>query len=167
VRFKSSTSEENEMAGWSIGDVASQAGLRPSAIRYYERLGVLPPAARASGRRRYGAEVLQRLAVIDVAQRAGFTLGEIRTLCAGIGGRRPSARWRQMAERKLVEVEALLERVREMQRLLEAGLECGCIDLRDCRLLRTEAARRIGEPVTQRGVRRSRRARPTRSAAER
>lgn len=127
------------MAYWSIGEVARRAAMRPSAIRYYERIGVLPVTARASGRRRYSASVLERLAVIDVAQRAGFTLGEIRTLCSGIAPRKPSPRWRAMAQRKLVEVEDLLGRVKEMKRLLELGIACGCVRLEDCELIRNES----------------------------
>src|ERR671921_206234 len=60
----------------SIGEVARRAGLATSAIRYYERAGVLPPAERVGGRRRYGPEAVRRLAVIGIAQQAGFTLAE-------------------------------------------------------------------------------------------
>jgi MerR family redox-sensitive transcriptional activator SoxR len=58
--------------------VAQQAGVNTSLIRYYERIGLLPPPERVSGQRRYDAAVLRRLAVIDVAQRAGLSLDEIR-----------------------------------------------------------------------------------------
>jgi MerR family redox-sensitive transcriptional activator SoxR len=64
----------------TIGEIAARAGLNTSHIRYYERVGVLPTADRESGRRRYHEDVLHRLAIIDVAQRAGFTLDEIRDL---------------------------------------------------------------------------------------
>lgn len=66
----------------TIGQVAARAGLRTSHIRYYERVGVLPPPDRAGGQRRYDEQVLHRLAVVDVAQRAGFTLAEICDLTA-------------------------------------------------------------------------------------
>ncbi len=95
----------------SIGEVAEAAGLAPSAIRYYERAGLLPAAERVNGRRRYRPSVLTRLRVIEVAKRAGFTLAEIRTLMTGFGDDvSPSARWEQLAGRKLEEVEALIER---------------------------------------------------------
>ena len=68
------------MAALTIGQVAARAGLNTSHIRYYERVGVLPKPERASGQRRYDDEVLHRLAIIGVAQRAGFTLDEIRDL---------------------------------------------------------------------------------------
>src|SRR5579884_1835388 len=99
---------------WSIGELGRRAGLNPSAIRYYEKLGLLPPARRASGKRRYDESALTRLAIIDVAQRAGFTLAETRTLLRGFSGKTPpSRRWRELAHRKLSEVEALIARANE------------------------------------------------------
>lgn len=62
----------------TIGEVARRAGLRPSALRYYESVGILSPPQRVSGQRRYDATALQRIALIQLAQRAGFTIAEIR-----------------------------------------------------------------------------------------
>ena len=121
---------------FSIGDVALRAGLNPSAIRYYERIGLLPDSERVSGQRRYDESVLGRLAVIEFAQRAGFTLAETRTLLSGFSTRvPPSARWRSLAQRKLPEVEALIARANGMKRLLEEGLECECLSLEECGVL--------------------------------
>ena len=121
---------------WSIGEVARQAGLRPSAIRYYESAGLLPAPGRVSGWRRYDQTVLTRLAVIELAQRAGFTLAEIRTLLRGFSPNvPPSARWHALARQKVPELEAVIARARAMKRLLEAGLDCGCLRLEDCALL--------------------------------
>ncbi len=125
-----------------IGEVARLAGLRPSAIRYYERVRLLPEAGRVSGRRRYDPSILQRLAVIDLCQRAGFTLAEIRTLWEGFPpSTPPSERWSALAREKLLEVDALIERAQQTKRLLARGLECGCLRLEDCELL----AEQIGE----------------------
>lgn len=63
-----------------IGDLADRTGLTPSAMRYYEKRGLITPAARHGLRRRYSPEVLDRLLVITTAQRAGFSLAEIGTL---------------------------------------------------------------------------------------
>ena len=63
-----------------ISEVAERAGLRPSALRYYESVGLLPPPMRIHGRRSYGPEVLMLLAGIGVAQRAGFKVEEIKQL---------------------------------------------------------------------------------------
>ena len=119
--------------GLSISAVARQAGVRPSAIRYYESVGVLPPPARVNGRRRYGSEVLSRLALIAAAQQMGFTVAEIQTLLHGFSPDTPaSARWRVLAAQKLPEVEALIARAQGMKHLLEEALECGCLTLDAC-----------------------------------
>jgi MerR family transcriptional regulator, redox-sensitive transcriptional activator SoxR len=124
----------------SIGEVARSAGVRPSALRYYEGVGLLPPPARTNGRRRYDGEVLDRLAVVRVAQQAGFTISEIRTLLDGCSeDTPPSERWRVLAEEKLPEVDALIERAQGMKDLLERGLRCECLRLEDCDLVGKEA----------------------------
>ena len=125
--------------GLAIGEVARRAGVNASAIRYYERAGLLAEPGRVNGRRRYGPEVLDLLAVIRVAQRAGFTIAETRTLMNGFSAEDPpSERWRVLAREKLAEVEALIDRARAMQRLLERGLRCECLSIEDCALLEEE-----------------------------
>ena len=124
----------------SIGQVASRAGVRPSALRYYESVGLLPPAERKNGRRRYDGEllreVLDRLEVVRVAQQAGFTISEIRMLLDGFAeDTPPSERWRVLAQAKLPEVEALVERALGMRDLLERGLRCECLRLEECALV--------------------------------
>jgi MerR family redox-sensitive transcriptional activator SoxR len=99
----------------SIGEVARSVGVRPSALRYYESVGLLPAPERINGRRRYDGEVLRevldRLAVVRLAQQAGFTISEIRTLLNGFSENTPpSERWRLLAEEKLPEVDVLIER---------------------------------------------------------
>ena len=69
-----------EDANLRIGEVARAAGVRKSLLRYYEDVGLIAPVLRVSGQRRYDVSVLRRLAVIDVAQRAGLSLEEIREL---------------------------------------------------------------------------------------
>ena len=69
-----------------IGEVARRAGLRPSAIRYYESIGLLPEPARVAGRRRYSPETLRTLSVIAAAQRARLSLSEVRELLAASNG---------------------------------------------------------------------------------
>ena len=123
------------MAEMTIGEAARRAGVRPSALRYYESIGVLPSPKRVSGRRRYDDQVLELLAVVRVAQQAGFAMAEIRTLLHGFSAETPpSARWRALASEKLPEVEALIERALGMKRLLEQGLRCDCLRLADCTL---------------------------------
>ena len=124
----------------TIGEVARRADVRPSALRYYERIGVLPEPGRENGRRRYDKEtlheVLDRLAIVRVAQQAGFTIAEIRTLLDGFSeDTPPSERWRFLAREKLPEVEALIGRAQGMKRVLERGLECECLRIEDCALV--------------------------------
>ena len=128
------------MESMNIGEVARSAGVRPSALRYYEGVGLLPPPERENGRRRYDGEVLRevldRLEVVRVAQQAGFTISEIRTLLNGFAeDTPPSERWRLLAEEKLPEVEALVERALSMKDLLERGLRCECLRLEECSLV--------------------------------
>ena len=120
----------------TIGEVARRAGLRTSALRYYEEVGVLPPAERVSGQRRYDEAVLARLAVIRLAQELGFSVAEIRSLVEGFDEASvPSERWREMATNKLTEVDALITRAEQMKQLLEESLRCGCLTLDACALV--------------------------------
>lgn len=118
----------------SISDVARQMRLRPSAIRYYEKLGILPKAERKSGKRCYDASILYRLAVIQQAREAGFRLPEIKALFFGFQERtRADARWRRMADRKLAELHKLDRQIRSMRILLEKmKANCHCKTLEVC-----------------------------------
>lgn len=119
--------------GLAIGDVARQAGVRTSALRYYESVGLLGPPRRVSGRRVYSADVLDVLRLVQLAKGAGFTVTEIRRLLHGFDRATPaSARWQAMAARKLRDVTELIDRARDMQRVLEALLTCKCVELADC-----------------------------------
>ena len=123
----------------TIGEVARRAGLNASAIRYYEKVGLLAKPERVNGRRHYGPEVLEFLAVVRVAQQAGFTIAETRTLMHGFSAETPpSERWQQLAAEKLPELEAQIERTFAMKRLLERGLRCECLSLEDCALVHDE-----------------------------
>ncbi len=118
----------------AIGEVARQAGVRASRIRYYESIGLLPAPERASGRRRYHAGVLRRLTVIDAAQRIGFTLDEIGQLL-GPGKRPAHERLRTLALHKLPEIEELIERAVTIRKLLVTCAICECDSLDECCIL--------------------------------
>lgn len=83
----------------TIGEIARAAGIATSAIRYYERIGLLPPAKRVNTKRRYDESILQKLAVIRLAQRAGLSIAEIQTLLHD--NNPPSERWQTLAVKKL------------------------------------------------------------------
>jgi len=117
----------------TIGEVAKRTGLAASALRYYERERLIPTADRRGGRRVYGEDVLDRLALIGVAKAAGFTVAEIRTLVAGVSRRTPPGpRWRKLAHRKLAELEERIAEVERMKRVLEAVTRCECPTLDEC-----------------------------------
>jgi len=117
----------------TIGEVASRAGLRSSAIRYYEDIGVLPRPERTHGHRRYSWRVFQQLAFIQLARDAGFSMAEIQTLVSGFDETAPlGVRWRTLAEQKLAELEVLIARAQGMKRVLEDGIRCQCLNLDEC-----------------------------------
>ncbi len=119
-----------------IGEVAHRAGIRPSAIRYYESVGLLPEPRRLNGRRRYGPDVLTRLTVVRMAREAGFTVAETRALFHDFpAGVTASDRWRRLAERKIAEVDALIARASRMRDVLGESLRCGCVTFDDCAVI--------------------------------
>lgn len=125
-----------------IGEVAREAGVSVSAIRFYEREGLLAKAERVSGKRRFGVDVMRRLGVIDIAKQAGFSLEEIRTLLDSIDRGAPAHEELQaLAARKLPEMDALIERARAMRDWLAVASTCGCESLEDCGLFVDEAGR--------------------------
>ena len=106
----------------TIGEVAKSTGLRASAIRFYERAGLLPEPVRTSGQRQYGAAILDRLAVVERAKACGFTLSEIRILFNNEGSH--SAKWRALADRKIAELDSAMQRLSGMKALLQRRCEC-------------------------------------------
>ena len=122
----------------SITEVSATVGLPSSALRYYERAGLIRPRTRIGGRRHYDEKVLQRLAVIGLLQSVGFTISEIKKLVATRGGR---GRWRELAEDKLDQIDEHIERVRDARDLLVAALACECEEFDRCELLNERRGR--------------------------
>ena len=116
----------------SITEVGEATGLQSSALRYYEKAGLIRPEARLGGRRHYDRSVLHRLAVIGLLQEAGFTIGEIAQILEHRGR---GKRWRSLAEGKLQEIDAHLARVTAARELLHAALSCGCSGLESCEMV--------------------------------
>ena len=117
----------------TIGQVAREAGLRASAIRFYEKEGLVPKALRAGGQRRYGREILRQLAVIEFAKECGFTLLEIGQVFSGFRTGAPvSERLKSVAARKIQELDEQTEKIVLMKKLLQRAQSCRCIDLDEC-----------------------------------
>src|SRR3954466_1860624 len=137
----------------TIGQLAQRFGLNTSAIRYYEATGVLPEPARQSGQRRYGADAVRRLEVLDVAKRAGFSLEEARVLLRSADAGTPAFEsLRALATRKLPEVEALIVRAQAMRTWLLTATDCSCTSLDVCALFETRPHddRSASEPASAR-----------------
>lgn len=119
----------------SIGEVAERAGVNASAIRFYERKGLLPEPERVSGQRRYNGDTVQRLGIIDAAKQAGFSLDEIgRLLAASDRGAPAHEQLRELATHKLPEIDALIARAQMMREWLTAASACDCDTFGACAL---------------------------------
>ncbi len=128
-------------ARFSIGQISARTNVAASALRYYEKEGLIPEPHRVGGKRRYSEDVLARVALIQIAQDAGFSLREIKVLLTGVKGeKRGKKALATLAEAKLVEIDETMKRLRLLQRLLTAASSCACPDLDAC----GAAARRAG-----------------------
>jgi MerR family redox-sensitive transcriptional activator SoxR len=130
----------------TIGQVADRAGLRPSALRYYEERGLIPTAVRRGGKRVYDESILRRLAVIEVAKAAGFELDEIAVLLSELTKGRPSPAWRTAARAKKAEVDGQLRTLARMREVLTSLANCQCTTLEQC--AREYLRARAREPAT-------------------
>ena len=124
------------MGAISIGEVATRTGLAVSAIRFYEERGLVRPDRDAGGRRTFDRADIRRLSVIMVAQRLGFSLGEIATELDRLpDGRAPTkADWRRMSRTFRAQIEARIEELETLRDRLDACIGCGCLSMRQCAL---------------------------------
>ncbi|HVH64662.1 MAG TPA: MerR family transcriptional regulator [Candidatus Acidoferrum sp.] len=131
----------------TIGDVAAATGMRTSAVRYYESEGLLPQPARASGKRRYDADTIDRLLLIRFCRRLGFGLPEIRGVLTDGGGQSRRAAWRRQVDARLVEVRSLIRAAKSVERVLRESRDCDCVTLSSCRFLRNERVQPPPSPL--------------------
>jgi MerR family transcriptional regulator, redox-sensitive transcriptional activator SoxR len=116
-----------------IGELASRSGVNATAIRYYEKLGLLDPLYRVGHQRIYPEDAVYRARLILFAGCMGFTLSEIKLFLSGFRDNVPlGVRWKRLAKKKLRELAESMERARQLQDLLEHLLQCRCASLRDC-----------------------------------
>ncbi|MCV7284200.1 MerR family transcriptional regulator [Mycolicibacterium wolinskyi] len=114
----------------TIGEVARRTGVAQTTLRYYERVGLIPPPERAGGQRRYQESVLVRLEVIRLCKAAGFSLDEITVLMADVTPGRPRAR--ALAEAKLTEIDAQMRSLARARDIIEWGMKCTCPSIDSC-----------------------------------
>lgn len=114
----------------TIGEVARQAGVAATTLRYYEQIGLVAAPARLGGQRRYDDSVLTRLEVIRLCKSAGFALEEIQLLFADDAPGRPASR--ALAEAKLAEIDAQMESLARARAVIEWGMRCTCPSIDAC-----------------------------------
>src|SRR6266545_5557014 len=156
VHFKSRGVMSGPSRLIAIGELARRTGLASSALRYYERAGLLSPAGRAGGRRHYGASSAERVALIQLCQDAGFTLREIRALVAA-GGRK-SRSWTRLVEAKLRELETRIAQAERAKVLVQHALACPHRNLFTCSNFRAALEAHLVSPGHDPVTRRVRRA---------
>jgi MerR family redox-sensitive transcriptional activator SoxR len=127
-----------------IGELARRTGVATSALRYYERIGLLLPAERVGQRRHYPPSSAERVALIRLYQDAGFTLAEIgRLIAAWSRGRRD---WDRLAERKIAELDARIADAQRAKKLITHALECPYRDLFACPNFRSALEAHLEHP---------------------
>jgi DNA-binding transcriptional MerR regulator len=124
----------------TIGDVARQAGVATSTVRYYERRGLLAADSRQSGQRRFRTETLRRLVFIGMLQDAGLALDDIE----GILNAADVTEWKAIARQRLELLDADIARKKRARDLLAGALLCRYDHpATDCRIMGAEIDRRL------------------------
>lgn len=116
-----------------IGELAQRASLNASAIRYYEKIGLLAPPHRSGGQRRYSPDALDRVLLILFAGEMGFSLPEIKLFLSGLRDNAPvGPRWKKLVTKKIAELEASIARGLRLKTVLQGLLHCRCASLKQC-----------------------------------
>jgi len=116
--------------------VAARSGVAVSTLHFYEAKGLIKSWRSPGNQRRYGRDVLRRVAVIKVAQRLGLPLAMIRTAMESLpGGRTPTAAdWKRLAAVWRADLERRIAALQKLCRELDGCIGCGCLSLKICRL---------------------------------
>ncbi len=113
-----------------IDRVARESGFASSALRYYERFGLISVGLKIQGKRHYARSVLQRLSVIKVCQSVGFSLTEIADLLDGAD--QPDGAWRDLALRRRRDIDEQIKLLHSLADTLDVALNCECAELTQC-----------------------------------
>lgn len=120
----------------SVGEVAARSGVAVSALHFYESKGLIQGRRNSGNHRRYARDVLRRVAIIKVAQRAGIPLREIAAALDALpDGRTPTARdWHRLSRRWKADLDDRIARLTRLRDQLSGCIGCGCLSIRDCPL---------------------------------
>lgn len=121
----------------TIGEVAARSGVAASALRFYERRGLIAAARTDGNQRRYDRSVLRRIAFIQAGRAAGITLTEIGSALEGLPAHRtPSRRdWERLSKRWRDDLDARIETLQALRDRLSTCIGCGCLSIDRCDLL--------------------------------
>ena len=117
----------------NIGEVSRRLGLPASTIRYYEKEGLISHQPRVSGRRKFNDQALVELQFVQLAQAAGFTIAETKSLLEN-HGRDPSpiGLWMPFVEQKQASIKQRIKDLQQMDRILDKLTRCECSTIKQC-----------------------------------
>jgi len=118
----------------TVGEVAERSGFAPSAVRYYEREGLIAAYRTTGGQRRFRRDVLRRLAFIRAARNIGLTLDEVRAALATLPGSRTPTRadWSRLSHGWRKRLDNQIEALVALRDGLDSCIGCGCLSLKRC-----------------------------------
>ena len=124
----------------SIGEVARRSGVAPSALRFYERQGLIAASRTDGNQRRYDRAVLRRIALLQAGRAAGIPLAQIRGALEGLPtSRTPSRRdWERLSNRWRDDLDARIETLQALRERLTTCIGCGCLSIDRCDLLNSD-----------------------------
>ena len=120
----------------TIGDLSARSGVAPSALRYYESIGLIESVRTTGNQRRYAQPTLRRVAFVRAAQQVGLSLDEIADALATLpAGRTPTkADWSRLSASWRQRLDDQIERIERLRDRLDGCIGCGCLSLRTCAL---------------------------------
>jgi MerR family redox-sensitive transcriptional activator SoxR len=120
----------------TVGELAQRSGVAVSALHFYESKGLIRSVRSSGGQRRYGRDVLRRVAVIKVAQRIGISLASISAALAALPDERTptAADWARMSRLWRTELDERITQLTQLRDQLDGCIGCGCLSIKACKL---------------------------------
>jgi MerR family redox-sensitive transcriptional activator SoxR len=120
----------------SVGQMAQRSGVAVSTLHFYEAKGLIHSQRTAGNQRRYGRDMLRRIAIIRVAQRVGMPLATILEAFSALpDGRTPTRKdWERLSAAWREELDERIQKLSQMRDTLDDCIGCGCLSIDRCRL---------------------------------